>query len=111
MPQRVLSRRTLVNTRPVLSREWTQGRADGRTILSPICACGLATAVYASVLLTLTLFTDPSATSDQLQERIQGVEILLQPLQDTGQMWETVQVMAGESCVSSRLLQTKVEPR
>jgi len=96
MQQRASSKRIVVNPKPILNRGCSVERADERAPLSPICACGIATAVYANVLLTLTLFTDPAATNEQLRAKLRGVEDLLQPLHESGQVWETVRIMAGE---------------
>ena len=71
--------------------------AEGSPILSPICACGLVTAVYADILYSLFTCAEAPTNADEiLQQRIRQISSFHHILQEAGIMWNTVRAMAGE---------------
>jgi hypothetical protein len=70
---------------------------DSSSVFSPLCACGLVTAVYADILFALfTCAEAPLDTDAILQERIHQINSFHQILQEAGMIWSTVRTMAGE---------------
>lgn len=65
--------------------------------MSPMCACSLVSAVYVEILFALTVYADPSLhPPETLQEKISAISTMHRMLEDAGEMWWTVRVMAGE---------------
>lgn len=72
-------------------------------VISPLCACGLATAVYDDILFALMVYSDQPADAGMiLQGKIGEIASIQQALREAGSIWSTVRVIAGESRIGAR---------